>query len=121
MPTIPYILVIDDEPSILEVTAAILEDAGYVVEKATNGQEGLQILREARPELVMLDMRMPVMDGWGFAKVLHNSGSTVPIVVLTAAQDAKGWAAEIGADAYLGKPYDMDELLALVEQLLNRP
>jgi DNA-binding response OmpR family regulator len=121
MPTIPYILVIDDEPGILEITAEILEYEGYQVEKAANGQEGLQILSQVHPELVMLDMRMPVLDGWGFAKVLHNTGSTVPILVLTAALDAKRWAEEINADAYLGKPFDLNELLAVVEQVLKRP
>jgi len=121
MATIPYILVIDDEAGILDITAEILEDEGYQVEKATNGQEGLQKMREARPELIMLDMRMPVLDGWGFAKVLHNTGNTVPVVVMTAAQDARRWADEIKADAYLGKPFDLNELLAVVEQVLKRP
>ena len=107
--------------ALLEITAEILEDEGYEVEKAANGLEGLQILRKVRPELVMLDMRMPVLDGCGFAKVLQKSGSTVPVLVMTAAQDAKAWAEEINADAYLGKPYELEELLAVVKQLLNRP
>jgi two-component system, chemotaxis family, chemotaxis protein CheY len=76
----------------------------------------LEILREVRPELVLLDMRMPVMNGWTFARALDNSGDKVSIMVMTAATDARRWAKEINADGYVGNPFDIDELLTTVER-----
>jgi DNA-binding response OmpR family regulator len=61
-------------------------------------------------------MRMPVLDGWGFARELGARGMKVPIVVMTAAQDARRWADEIGADGYVAKPFDLTDLLAAVER-----
>jgi CheY-like chemotaxis protein len=113
------ILVIDDEPSILELMAAILEDEGYVVEKATNGVEGLQRLRAARPDLVVLDMWMPGLDGWGFARVLHRKQIGVPVLVITAAQRARRWAEEVNADGFVGKPFELNELRGAVRRLVG--
>jgi len=61
-------------------------------------------------------MRMPVLDGWGFARELAARGVKVPIVVMTAAQDARRWAEEIGAEGYVAKPFDLTDLLAAVER-----
>ena len=81
---------------------------------ATNGKEGLERLADGKVSLVLLDMRMPVLDGWQFAKELKRRAIDVPVVVMTAAQNARHWAEEIGADAYLSKPFDLDDLLAAV-------
>ena len=115
MPDQP-ILVIDDDPAVLATVSDILEDEGYPVELATNGAEGLEIIARIQPSLVVLDMRMPILDGWGFARVLKERGIKLPILVMTAAQDARRWAHEIGADAYLAKPFDLLDLLDAVEQ-----
>ena len=115
------ILVIDDDPAILETVSEILSDEGYPVELASNGAEGLQVLERMRPAVVLLDMRMPVLDGWKFARVLKERGIRLPILVMTAAQDARRWAQEIGADAYLAKPFDLLALLDTVERLYNQP
>lgn len=109
------ILVIDDDPSILETVAEILSYEGYDVERATNGQEGLALVEQIKPRLVLLDMRMPVLDGWGFAQEVKQQGLAFPIVVMTAAQDAKRWAAEIAADGYIAKPFELVDLLDAVE------
>src|SRR3712207_2947242 len=105
------ILVIDDDPAILETVAEILSFEGYAVEVAGNGVEGLTTLERVHPSLVLLDMRMPVLDGWGFARVVKERGISLPIIVMTAAQDARRWANEIGANGYVAKPFDLPELL----------
>jgi CheY-like chemotaxis protein len=112
------ILVIDDDPAILSTVTDILEFEGYPVATATNGAEGLRYLEQQRPALVLLDMRMPVLDGWEFARILRDRGITLPIVVMTAAQVARRWAQEIGATGYLAKPFDLLELLTTVERLV---
>ncbi len=111
------ILVIDDDPSILNVVVDILTYEGYTVERATNGAEGLKLLEHLEPRLVLLDMRMPVLDGWGFVRTLRQQGRSLPIVVMTAAQDAQRWAQEIAADGYLAKPFELLDLLDVVEQM----
>ena len=113
----PLILVVDDDASILETVSEILVVEGYSVETATNGREALDKLRRTRPALVLLDMRMPVLDGWGFAREMKARGESVPIVVMTAAQDARRWANEIGAAAYVPKPFEVPDLLDTVERL----
>jgi CheY-like chemotaxis protein len=113
------ILVIDDDPSILSTVAEILESEDYPVETATNGAEGLAVLEHSQPWLVLLDMRMPVLDGWGFARAVAERGYSLPIVVMTAAHDTRRWAEEIGATGYLAKPFDLIELLAAVSRVRN--
>jgi CheY-like chemotaxis protein len=116
----PDILVIDDDPAILATIAEILHDEGYGVRQAGNGLEGLAAVEQRRPALILLDMRMPVLDGWGFARALRERELEVPLVVMTAAQDARRWAHEVSATGVLAKPFDLLELLAVVEQLVPR-
>ncbi|MGH2543047.1 MAG: response regulator, partial [Ardenticatenaceae bacterium] len=80
----------------------------------------LERLRASRPALVLLDMRMPVLDGWSFTSILAEQGVDLPIVVMTAAQDARRWAHEIGAAGFLAKPFDLTELLDVVARLWRR-
>ncbi|HRC75280.1 MAG TPA: response regulator, partial [Kouleothrix sp.] len=86
MPERP-ILVIDDDDAIRLTVVDVLESEGYSVATATNGADGLHVLEQVHPALVLLDMRMPILDGWGFAKALRERGAKVPIVVVTAAHD----------------------------------
>ncbi len=116
----PCVLVIDDDPNILLTVRAILEFEGYQVETATNGVEGFSKAMQIHPGLILLDMRMPVMDGWGFAKQKED-GVDLPIVVITAARDASRWAAEIGAVGHLDKPFDLLDLLDVVEHWCPKP
>lgn len=110
------ILIVDDDPSILTTVAEFLDMEGYVVTMATNGAEALDRVEQASPALVLLDMRMPVLDGWGFARQMRARGHAVPIVVMTAAQDTRRWAEEVGAIGYVAKPFDLNDLLSAVER-----
>lgn len=114
------ILVVDDDHTIRTTVADILSLEGYPVEVATNGAEALTIVERVRPSLILLDMRMPVLDGWGFGRALRERGIDVPILVMTAAVNARRWAEEIGADGYLAKPFELAELLDAVERLYRR-
>jgi|FLYN01.1.fsa_nt_gi DNA-binding response OmpR family regulator len=114
------ILVVDDDPSILSTVADVLDFEGYAVEQATNGAEALEIMERIRPALVLLDMRMPVLDGWEFARIARERGLDAPILVMTAARDARRWAQEIGADGYVAKPFHLPDLLAAIEGVLGR-
>ncbi|MDQ3705170.1 MAG: response regulator [Chloroflexota bacterium] len=119
MPERGPILVIDDEPEILTTVAIILEFEGYEVEQAANGAEGLECIERHRPSLVLLDMRMPVLNGWDFARILKEKGVEVPVVVMTATQDARRWAQEVGASGYIAKPFDVEDLLTTVGSLVG--
>jgi CheY-like chemotaxis protein len=110
------VLVVDDDTSILDTVSAILSGEGYDVISAASGEEALEAVARRQPAVILLDMRMPVMDGWAVARALHTQGSTVPIVVMTAAENAKRWAEEVGADGFLAKPFGLDELLAAIER-----
>jgi CheY-like chemotaxis protein len=110
------VLVVDDDTSILDTVSAILSGEGYDVISASTGEEALAAVARTRPVVILLDMRMPVMDGWAVARALREKGISVPIVVMTAAESAKRWADEVGAEGYLAKPFGLDELLATVER-----
>jgi CheY-like chemotaxis protein len=113
MPERP-ILIIDDDPAIRATVAEILMSEGYSVATASNGADGLTSLDRLDPVLVLLDMRMPILDGWGFARALHARGIQVPILVMTAAQDARRWAREIDAEGFVAKPFELLDLLDAV-------
>jgi two-component system chemotaxis response regulator CheY len=114
------VLVVDDDESIRNFVELALDTEGYHVASAHNGAVALDVAGQQQPDLILLDMRMPVMDGWAFAHAYRSRpGPHAPIVVITAAPDAGQRAAEINADGYLGKPFDLDELLELVEHYLR--
>jgi two-component system OmpR family response regulator len=113
------VLVVDDDPSILDTVCSILRAEGFQVMEAEGGQKALSLLATWHPTLVLLDMRMPVVDGWAVAAAMRESGSRVPIVVMTAAESAAKWAAEIGAAAHLAKPFALDALLATVDRFVG--
>lgn len=115
------ILVIDDDPDIIEMLREALEGEGHRVVTARDGMEGLDKLQTVRPALILLDMRMPRMDGWEFARAAKARGNTAPIVVITAAGDARAWAAQISAEAYMSKPFTISQLLGVVDRFGPRP
>jgi CheY-like chemotaxis protein len=110
------ILVVDDERDIRSTVAEMLELEGYAVDEAVNGADALDAVERRRPDVILLDMRMPVLDGWGFATELRQRGKQIPIVVMTAARDASRWAEEIAATAALAKPFGFDDLLRAVDE-----
>jgi CheY-like chemotaxis protein len=113
------ILVVDDDPSLLSIVADLLEVEGHRVERAKNGKQALEAIERIDPMLVLLDMRMPVVDGRDFVGELKTRGITLPIIVMTGAAEARAWAEEIGAAAVLPKPFDVNSLLDTVERLRN--
>jgi len=112
------ILVVDDEAEIRRLVSEILTSEGYLALPAANGVEALAVLDRTRVSLALLDMRMPVLDGWGFARRLRERPCWLPIVVMSAAGNGQQWAAEIGAAGCIGKPFDVPDLLAQVERLV---
>lgn len=111
------VLVMEDDAELLELVTFVLEDSGYQVQRALNGCEGLAVIARGMPDLILLDMKMPVMDGWEFAREFRTRyNSAAPIIVLTAAENARKRAEEIGADGWLGKPFDIDTLARVVGQ-----
>lgn len=115
------VLVIDDDEDMLWLVSDVLQDAGYAVETAADGGQGLEAVARRLPDLILLDMKMPVLDGWGFARELrarHDRHPT-PIVVLTAADDARKRAQEVGAVGWVGKPFSLGELIAAVYRAIG--
>ena len=109
------VLVVDDDQDILYSMDMALSDEGYEVLTASDGAEALAVLQLRVPTLILLDMRMPVMDGWQFARAYRRRpGPHAPIVVVTAARDAAERAAEIEAQGVLPKPFRIDDLLQTV-------
>lgn len=113
------VLVVDDDVSIVETLCEFLEMEGYAVLTAANGAEALETVRQLLPSVVLLDMRMPVLDGWGFARALREQGTSLPILVMTAAHDARLWAEEVGAAGYIAKPFDLIDVLSALEDVIQ--
>ena len=114
------ILVVDDDADLREAIADLLRLRGFEVTVAANGREALDRVAVDLPGVILLDMKMPVMNGWEFARVFRQKhDSQVPIIVLTAADDARKRAAEIGAEGWLGKPFDSADLYATVGRHLG--
>ena len=111
------VLVVDDDDAIRTTLCELLEFEGYLVRGAANGRDALQEIDRCCPQLVILDMQMPVMDGWGLACALQADGVAVPILVLTAAVDGHRRAMEIEAAGWIAKPFEIGPLLAEVERL----
>jgi DNA-binding response OmpR family regulator len=115
------ILVVDDEPRYLRLMEANLVTEGYQVLKATNGQEAVDKVAAQQPELVLLDIMMPVLDGFGACERIREF-SSVPIIVVTARgeENARVRGLDLGADDYIVKPFSATELLARVRAVLRR-
>ena len=114
------VLVVEDDPDLLALMEMILSEAGRRVRTARDGVAALERVDEELPALIFLDMRMPGMNGWDFAREFRaRYGRPCPIVVVTAAEDARLRAEEIGADAWLAKPFDIDDVLAIADRYLG--
>jgi CheY-like chemotaxis protein len=111
------VLVVDDERPIRDVVAEALGESGYEVQTAPNGAEALQRIARWRPDVVVLDLMMPVLDAAGFIHLLrlNPSSANLPVIILTAAYEPYEAARGLGATACLTKPFTLEELLTAVE------
>ncbi len=115
------ILVIDDEERLLSLVKAYLEQSGFRVVTAKNGRDALFLARQEKPDLILLDVMMPQMDGYEFMRV-HRREQNTPIIMLTAKvdEDERVLGLELGADDYITKPFSPRELLARIRAVLRR-
>lgn len=112
-----FVLVVDDDDAIRSLVCETLEEEGYPTVAAGDGRGALDALREGQPSLILLDMRMPIMNGWEFAEAYRRLPEPhAPIVVVTAGRDGAAKARDIAAEAYLSKPFELDELIATVQR-----
>ncbi len=110
------VLVVEDEAYLCDLIADVLEADGHRVLKAGNGLEALQQLRVHRPQIILLDLMMPVMDGWEFMSTLKREPewASIPVVIITAIYDVKRTLQETGARAVITKPFDIDQISEIV-------
>jgi two-component system KDP operon response regulator KdpE len=115
------ILVIEDEPRMLELMRITLEGAGFIVSGATSGQEGLNKLRDEIPDLVVLDLNLPDISGFDVLREIRNTVQ-VPVIMVTVQnnEDDRIMGLELGADDYLGKPFNHRELISRIKAVLRR-
>lgn len=113
------ILIVDDEYLIADILGFALEDEGYMTVTASNGKKGLEVLTRERPELVITDFMMPVMDGLEFARAIRarEDGKSLPILLMSGAQGALGREHPDLFKAVFDKPFKIDEVIAMVKQL----
>lgn len=116
------ILIVDDDEKIISMLRRGLAFEGYEVMTASNGEQGLNKMMESDPDIVILDVMMPKVDGWEVCRRIREAGSSVPVLMLTAKDDIKDRVKGLdnGADDYLVKPFALEELLARVRALLRR-
>jgi CheY-like chemotaxis protein len=116
------VLVVDDDADMIEVIELVLQDAGYATRSALNGKLALEAVAIALPAVIVLDMLMPVMNGWQFAREFRaRYGGGVPIVVATAAEHARSRSEEVDASDFLPKPFEVGDLLRTIARHVPAP
>ena len=115
------VLIVDDNDSIRETLADAMRDEGHEVEALGEGAQAVTAALERPPDVILLDLMMPGMDGVDVARALAAGGSTAPIVVLSADRSGASRAASIGAKRFLAKPFDLEKLLRVISDLTGRP
>jgi excisionase family DNA binding protein len=118
----PVVLIVDDDERLREYVRVNLEMEGYTVQEAGSAEEGMDVLDDLRPDLVLLDVMMPKVDGWEMLQRMHDRHGvgSIPVVMFSGKVDegAAGQAEERGAQGFIGKPFDPQELIAQTKQLL---
>ena len=117
------ILIVDDNPDIIGLLRANLRVAGFDTAEAMNGKIALRRVEEGRPDLILLDLMMPVLDGWGVMDALGRRPDAPPVIVITAAESHANEerARGLGAAGYVTKPFDVAALLDLIESVIGPP
>ncbi|HEU4335393.1 MAG TPA: response regulator [Candidatus Eisenbacteria bacterium] len=117
------VLVVDDEPDLVRILEFALRGAGYQVEVAADGQEGLKKARETRPDIILLDLMLPKLDGYKICRMLKfdERYRHIPIIILSARtqEGDQSLAIEMGANLFVTKPYEFEEILGHIETLLK--
>ena len=119
----PTVLIVDDEPDIVTLMAEVLTDAGYRIVTARSAEEGLRVAAKERPDVILLDVSLPDMRGDEFARVYRErtpASDRAAIILTTAYADAATIAKRSGADGFLAKPFDLDDLITCVEAAVQR-
>lgn len=118
----PLVMVVDDEPGVRELIGDALRLGGYDAVEAADGQEAMQVLRHTRPALLIVDVNMPVMDGFELVRRIRDSGQDTPVIMLSARGDRVDvtHGLQLGADDYVRKPFGLEELLLRVQAVLRR-
>jgi len=114
------VLLVDDDPGVLEATSQVLREWGYAVDEARDGETALSLARNAKPDLMLVDLMMPVMDGWTLIRRLREErvAPGVPVVVFSADREAREKARDLNAEATLRKPFELQDLQDVVERLI---
>jgi len=118
------VLIVEDDAQIAAVLSETLRDEGYEVRRGSDGQEGLAILGQWAPDVIILDLMMPVMDGPTFRaaqRELPPPQGTTPVIILSGARDARAQADAMAATAVITKPFDLDEVVERVRTICQRP
>ena len=115
------ILIVEDDKNISELIRLYLEKENFEVAQAENGKTGVELFHSFAPDLILLDLMLPVLDGWGVCREIRKT-SKVPIIMVTAKDETfdKVMGLEIGADDYIAKPFDMKEVIARIHAVLRR-
>ena len=119
----PRVLIADDEPTLRSLLKTNLQLEGFETLTASNGEEALRVIREEAPDVVLLDVMMPVMDGWQVLEELSKSNHRHTRIILVTAKASTesqlhGW--ELGCDEYLTKPFDLDDMIERITQVVQR-
>ena len=116
------VLIVDDEPNIRDLLATSLRFAGYEIQTAANGAQAVAAVTESEPDIILLDVMLPDMNGFSVTKKLRSAGIQAPILFLTARDDVedKITGLTVGGDDYLTKPFSLDEVVARIQAILRR-
>jgi two-component system response regulator AdeR len=116
----PRVLLVDDDDELADVLRQALRESGYAVATVRHGAAALDLIGQIQPDVILLDLTMPIMDGWSFVDQYRRGGNANGrIVLVTGHPNAREISLSLGADAYVGKPFELTELLRTLEQQLG--
>ena len=115
------VLIIDDDPSIRQLVEYALDDEGYQVDQAPDGKAALDLIGRRHPDIIILDIRMPGMDGWEFARAYRERyDHPAPIIVLSASHGTSHQGTDVEGEGYVAKPFELDALIEQVYAIANK-